>query len=96
MASDRSPFTLRAAVRRQWVLVCALPILAVIVAIGATGHAPLAGGLLAAELAVLAVMRAVLPTEVVGALAVRRRPLDVAVLLGLAVALLALVGTPNL
>lgn len=93
---DRSPYTLRAAVRRQAVLAIALPVLVLIVAIGAAGHAPLAGALLATELAVLAVLRATLPTSVVGALAVRPRAVDVTVLALLAVGIAALAGSPNL
>lgn len=96
MPSRPSPFTLRAALRRQAVLVVALPVLAVIVVIGALGQAPLAGILLAAELGCLALARAVLPTSAVGALAVRHRPIDVAVLLALAIGLVFLAGSPNL
>lgn len=96
MPRETSPYTLRAALRRQAVLVAALPVLAVIIAIGATGRAPLAGLLLAAELAVLALVRALLPTHSVGALAVRPRSVDVTVLMVLAVGLAFLSGTPNL
>lgn len=96
MPRDPSPYTLRAALRRQAVLVAVLLALAVIIVIGATGHAPLAGMLLAIELAVLALLRAVLPTHRVGALAVRPRPVDVTMLLGLAIGLAFLSGTPNL
>lgn len=96
MPDRASPYTVRAALRRQAVLLVALPVLVVIVVIGALGHAPLAGVLLAAELGVLALVRAVLPVRAVGALAVRHRPIDVAVLLALAVGLLFLAGSPNL
>lgn len=91
-----SPYTLRAAVRRQAVLVVALPVLAAILAIGMTGRAPLAGVLLAVELLALAAVRALLPTRVVGALAVRPRPIDVGVLGLLGIAILVLCGAPNL
>jgi len=93
---DRSPFTLRAALRRQAVLVGALVVLVAIVAIGATGRAPLAGMLLAGELVVLALLRALLSAQAVGALAVRPRPVDVTIMLVLAAGLFALVGAPNL
>lgn len=74
----------------------ALPVLAGIIAIGAAGHAPLAGVLLAAELLVLAAVRAVMPTEAVGALAVRPRAIDVSVLTALGLGIAVLVGSPNL
>lgn len=96
MSRDRSPFTLRAALGRQKILVCALVILTVIIAIGASGRAPLAGTLLAVELVVLAGLRASLSAQAVGALAVRQRPVDVTVLLVLAAGLFAVVGVPNL
>lgn len=96
MVREFSPFTARAALRRQAVLVVALPVLALIIVIGAMGRAPLAGSLLAIELLVLALVRAVLPTRVVGALAVRPRLVDVAVMICLAVGLISLVGAPNL
>lgn len=96
MPRDRSPFTLRAAIRRQAVLIAALVVLGVVVAVGATGRAPLAGTLLGIELVILAVLRLTLPTRVVGALAVRQRLVDAAVLLVLGLGILALVGAPNL
>lgn len=96
MPRDRSPFTLRAAIRRQAVLIAALVVLGVVVAVGATGRAPLAGTLLGIELVILAVLRLTLPTRVVGALAVRQRLVDAAVLLVLGLGTLALVGAPNL
>lgn len=96
MPDRASPYTVRAALRRQAVLLVALPVLVVIVVIGALGHAPLAGVPLAAELGGLALVRAVLPVRAVGALAVRHRPIDVAVPLALAVGLLFLAGSPNL
>lgn len=92
----RSPFTLSAAVRRQAVLTLALCALGVLVVIGAASSAPLAGRLLAALLGILAVLRALLPVRAVGALAVRSRGLDVAVLLVLAVSLAVLSSAPNL
>ncbi|WP_432561924.1 DUF3017 domain-containing protein [Kineococcus sp. SYSU DK003] len=54
---------------------------------------PTPGGiLLGADLAVAAVLRLVLPVRIAGALAVRSRALDVAVLLVLAVSCLVLAG----
>ena len=94
--APRSPHTLRAAFRRQAVLTLALPALALIVLVGATLSAPLAGVLLAALLLVLALMRALLPVRAVGALAVRSRGLDVAVLLALALGIAVLSTSPNL
>lgn len=97
MPSDPSPFTLRAAFRRQIVLTAALLVLGVIVVIGAVGLVPLAGILLACLLGVLALVRLLLPTRMVGALAVRSRGVDVAVLLVLAVGLAVLAtSSPNL
>jgi ABC-type enterochelin transport system permease subunit len=52
--------------------------------------------LLAALLLGLALLRALLPVRAVGALAVRSRGLDVAVLLLLALAIAALTTSPNL
>lgn len=77
-------------------LIAALVVLGVVVAVGATGRAPLAGTLLGIELVILAVLRLTLPTRVVGALAVRQRLVDAAVLLVLGLGTLALVGAPNL
>ncbi|WP_414644507.1 DUF3017 domain-containing protein [Brachybacterium sp.] len=93
---QRSPFTISAAVRRQAVLSSALVALGLIIVLGVLVSAPLAGGLLAALLGILAVLRAVLPIRAVGALAVRSRALDVAVLLLLAVSLAVLSAAPNL
>ncbi|NAZ75090.1 DUF3017 domain-containing protein [Kineococcus sp. T13] len=54
---------------------------------------PTAGGiLLGADLAVAAVLRLVLPVRIAGALAVRSRAVDVAVLLVLALSCIALAG----
>ncbi|MEZ0165097.1 DUF3017 domain-containing protein [Kineococcus sp. LSe6-4] len=54
---------------------------------------PVAGGfLLGADLAVAAVLRLVLPVRIAGALAVRSRGVDVAMLLVLAVSCLVLAG----
>lgn len=91
-----SPFTLRAAFRRQTVLTIALPLLAVCVVIGIAGHAVLAGLLIAALLLVLAAVRLLLPTRAVGALAVRSRVTDTAVMLVMALAIGVLSGSPNL
>ena len=94
--SDPSPFTVRAALRRQAVLTMALLALAVILMVGALGAVPLAGMLLAALMAVLAVVRLVLPTAAVGALAVRSRAVDAAVMLVIAAGLAVLSTSPNL
>ncbi|MFD0482834.1 DUF3017 domain-containing protein [Kineococcus sp. GCM10028916] len=66
----------------------------VVLALGLTLLAgPTSGGmLLGADLAVAAVLRLVLPVRVAGSLAVRSRPVDVAILLVLAVACLVLAG----
>ena len=52
--------------------------------------------LLAILLALLALLRIMLPVQSVGALAVRSRAVDASVLLALAVGLALLAGTPNL
>lgn len=91
-----SPRSLRGALRRQRVLTVALVALGVIVVVGAMGHVPLAGVLLAILLALLALARIMLPVQAVGALAVRSRAVDASVLLALAVGLALLAGTPNL
>ena len=96
MHDDPSPFTLRAAFTRQAVLTVALIALLAIVVIGAVTEAALAGVLLALLLGTLAVLRAVLPTRAVGALAVRSRFLDVSGLLVIAIALAVLSTSPNL
>ena len=96
MPEQRSPFTLGAAVRRQSVLTAALVGRAIVVLVGMSGHAPLAGMLLSAELLVLAAVRLLLPTRAVGAMAVRSRLLDGAFLLLLALAIGALTTSPNL
>ncbi|MGO2556974.1 DUF3017 domain-containing protein [Brachybacterium sp.] len=92
----RSPFTFLAAVRRQAVLTAALCALGGIIVLGVLYSAALAGLLLAVLLGILAVLRAALPVRVVGALAVRSRGLDVAVLLLLAISLGVLSTSPNL
>lgn len=91
-----SPFTLRAALRRQRLLVCALLLMTAIIAVAATGAVPLAGYLFAALLIVLALLRVTLPVESVGALAVRTRFLDVCGLLILAIGFALLSSAPNL
>ncbi|MDO5662674.1 MAG: DUF3017 domain-containing protein [Brachybacterium sp.] len=96
MPSASSPYTLSAALRRQWVLCCALLVLATAVGVAVTGRVPLAGGIIGGLLLVLAGMRAVLPTQAVGAIAVRSRVIDVGVMLLLGVGLIALLGAPNL
>lgn len=96
MAAERSPFTLRAALRRQAVLVLALCVLAAVVVLGLLGRAPTAGLLLAGLLGALALLRALLPTPAIGAVAVRGRATDVAVLGVLAIGLAVLSGAPNL
>ncbi|ATG53143.1 DUF3017 domain-containing protein [Brachybacterium vulturis] len=96
MPQRRSPFTVSAALRRQGVLTLALCALGVIIVVGVLFSAALAGLLLAVLLGTLAVLRAVLPVRAVGALAVRSRGLDVAVLLVLAISLGVLSTSPNL
>lgn len=96
MPPARSPHTLGAAFRRQAVLTLALSALALIVVIGTAVSASLAGILLSALLLSLALLRALLPVRAVGALAVRSRGLDTAVLLVLALSIAALTTSPNL
>lgn len=96
MPSERSPFTLRAALRRQRVLVLALVALLVVIAVGVMGDVPMAGVMLIVLLVLLAILRAVLPTQAVGALAVRPRWIDVSIMLTLALGLALVVGVANL
>lgn len=96
MTEQRSPHTLGAALRRQAVLTLALLALAVIVAVGVLVSAPVAARGTAALLGVLAVLRVVLPVRSIGALAVRSRGLDVAVMAVLAIGLAVLSTSPNL
>lgn len=77
-------------------LTLALCALGVIIVLGVMVSVPLAGVLLSLLLLTLAVLRAVLPVRTVGALAVRSRLLDVAVLLVLAISLAVLSTSPNL
>ncbi len=77
-------------------LILSLPVLAGIVLVGIFVGAPLAGGMLAILLGVLALLRAVLPVRAVGALAVRSRGLDVGVLALLAIGIAVLSVSPNL
>ncbi|WP_245822910.1 DUF3017 domain-containing protein [Brachybacterium avium] len=96
MPQRHSPFSFAAAVRRQAVLTAALCALGGVVVLGAVFSAAAAGLLLAVLLGVLGILRAVLPVRAVGALAVRSRGLDVAVLLVLAISLAVLSSSPNL
>ena len=96
MLERRPPTSLAAAFQRQAVLTLALIALGGILVVGVISSAALSGLLLAILLVVLAVLRAVLPIRAVGALAVRSRGLDVAVLLLLAISLGLLSTAPNL
>ncbi|ACU86198.1 hypothetical protein FM106_08335 [Brachybacterium faecium] len=96
MPQSPDPTSLPAAVRRQAVLTLALLVLAGSIVVGVLVSAASAGLVLALLLGILAVLRAVLPVRAVGALAVRSRGLDVAVLLVLAISLGVLSSSPNL
>ncbi|NMA76907.1 MAG: DUF3017 domain-containing protein [Actinomycetales bacterium] len=96
MIERRTPTTLAAAFQRQAVLTVALCALGAILVVAVVSSASLGGLLLAILLGVLALLRAVLPVRAVGALAVRSRGLDVAVLLLLAISLAVLSSSPNL
>lgn len=96
MPTERSPFTLRAALARQRVLATALGLLAGSVGIGVLLSASLAGMVVAALLIVLAILRLVLPTSELGALAVRSRGMDAGIMLVIGVALAVLSTSPNL
>ena len=96
MIERRTPTTLAAAFQRQAVLTLALCALGAILVVAVVSSASLGGLLLAILLGVLALLRAVLPVRAVGALAVRSRGLDVAVLLLLAISLAVLSSSPNL
>jgi hypothetical protein len=96
MPTPRSPFTLRAALARQRVLVTALVLLTGCIGIGALHSASLAGQLVAVLLVVLAVLRLAMPTARMGALAVRSRGVDASVMAVIGVALAVLSTSPNL
>lgn len=96
MIERRTPTTLAAAFQRQAVLTVALCALGAILVVAVVSSASLGGLLLAILLGALALLRAVLPVRAVGALAVRSRGLDVAVLLLLAISLAVLSSSPNL
>lgn len=92
----RSPYTLRAALRRQRPLLVALLVALAIVLIGAAGNVPLAGRAMGILMLVLAGVRLAVPAQRLGALVVRTRLLDAAVLLALGAGLIALSAAPNL
>ena len=88
----RSPYTLRAALRRQRPLLVALLVALAIVLIGAAGNVPLAGR----AMGILMLVLLAVPAQRLGALVVRTRLLDAAVLLALGAGLIALSAAPNL
>lgn len=83
--------------RRQRVLLGALTVIAfVILPVALFVSVPVAGYLLGSLLAVLAILRLILPVDVLGALVVRRRGIDVLITSVLAAGILVLASSPNL
>ncbi len=94
---NRSPSSLGSAVHRQRLLLVTLGIVFfVVLPIGLIFSVPTAGYTLSALLLALAVVRLLLPVEALGALVVRRRSIDVATILLLAVLIFALASSPGL
>lgn len=88
---------MRAAFYRQRLLLLALGILAfVVVPVAFTQGVSVAGLVLGILLLSLAFFRLVLPVDALGALVVRRRGIDVLILVALGVGIIVLSGTPNL
>lgn len=88
---------MRAAFYRQRLLLVALCVVAfVVLPLGLVQGVSVAGLVLGILLLVLAFFRLVLPVEALGALVVRRRGIDVLILVALGVGIIVLSGTPNL
>lgn len=90
------PTSLRAALRRQRLLIIALLALVLVLLIAMNGAVPFAGRTLGVLLLALAAARVVLPEERLGGLAVRCAAVDAAVLAVLGLGLLILSTAPNL
>ena len=94
---NRSPYSFGAAVHRQRLLLVTLGIVFfVVLPIGVFFSVPTAGYALSVLLFALAVVRLILPVDALGALVVRRRSIDVATILILAVLVCALSSSPGL
>ena len=97
MEPDNSPYTLRAAIRRQRWFLLALAGIPVALLAAWLGYVPLAGVLLGIECALLGAARLMVPARCLGGIAVRERKLDAALYFVLAAALVAFALTaPNL
>lgn len=94
---NRSPYSLGAAVHRQRLLLVTLGIVFfVVLPVGLFFSVPTAGYTLSALLFALAVVRLILPVDALGALVVRRRSVDVATILVLAILIFVLASSPGL
>ncbi|MBV7411605.1 DUF3017 domain-containing protein [Dermabacteraceae bacterium TAE3-ERU27] len=97
MEPDNSPYTLRAAIRRQRWFLLALTGIPVALLAAWAGQVPFAGVLLGVECLLLGVARLAVPARLLGGIAVRERKLDAALYFSLSAALIALALTaPNL
>lgn len=96
MPRPAPPTSLRAALRRQRLLLTALLAVAAVLLVAMSGAVPLAGKLLGALLLGLATLRIIQPEERLGGLAVRGAAVDAAVLAVLGLGLLILSSAPNL
>lgn len=95
--AEQNPYSLVAAVRRQWIFGLVVLATVVSVAVGALGQIREAGFFLAGVMGLGAVLRLVVDPERISGLVVRSRPLDVAFMVVLAVGLAVLAATtPNL
>ena len=93
----RSPYSLGASLHRQRLLLVTLGIVFfVVLPIGVFFSVPTAGYALSALLFALAVVRLILPVDALGALVVRRRSIDVATILILAILVCVLSSSPGL
>lgn len=93
---NRNPTSFQAGLKRQLVLLLVLLGLAGTVAVAILVSVPTAGYCLSGLVFATAFLRAVLPAERLGALIVRPRWIDVALLLTLSIALAVLSASPNL
>lgn len=93
---NRNPASFQAGLNRQFLLLLVLLGLAGTVTVAVLVNVPTGGYCLAGLMAVTAILRAVMPAERLGALIVRPRWIDVAILLLLSLGLALLSASPNL
>lgn len=93
----KSPYTLQAAIRRQRFLITILLLLvAVVLPLGLLVSVPTAGYALGGILILAALLRLSLDADYLGALVVRRKWIDVLILLTLGISIILLSTSPNL